>query len=191
MAYNPSDGGYPIIQQSSSTESFTRPPPSSRISFVSDISSPDLYDHEIRRQESRDFVSPQVSLSDLQSHRYDLPPRDDSDVSHVQVHAVPGSPLDQPRPFNAPFVRKPESQPKGPPQSPSAASNRQRYSWDRYEPLSPVGPSPRASTGLTGRLRSIQSIGSIATRNLSRHLSIPEDNEIDMGLIGNAYPFSH
>jgi hypothetical protein len=191
MAYNPSEGSHPIIQQSSS-----RPPSSSRISFVSDISSPDLYDPEIRRQESRGFfVSPQASLSDLQSHRYNLPPRhddlphrDDSDVSHVQVHAVPGSPLDQPRPFSATFVPRLESQPRGPPQSPSASSNRQRYSWDRYEPLSPVDSS-RANTGLTGRLRSIRSIGSGVTRHLSRHLSIPENEEMDMGLLRNAYSF--
>jgi len=192
MAYKPSEGDYPIIQQSSS-----RPPPSSRISFVSDIDSPDLYDPEIRRQESRDFfVSPQVSLSDLQSHQYnlpprhdDLPPRDDSNVSHVQVHAVPGSPLDQPRPFSATFVRRLESQPRGLPQSLSASLNWQRYSWDRYEPLSPVEDSSKTDTSLTGRLRSIRSIGSGVTRHLSRHLSIPENEEMDMGLLRNAYAF--
>jgi hypothetical protein len=191
MAYNPLDGGHPIIQQSSSRESFNTPPLNSRISFVSEISSPDLYNPEIRRQESRDFVSPQVSLSDLQSHRYDLAPRDDTDDSHVQILPVPGSPLDQPRPFSATFVRKPESHPRVPPQPPSATSNRQRYSWDRYEPLSPVVPSARANTGLIGRLQSIRSIGSGATRRPSRHLSIPENDEIDMTLIGNAHAFGH
>jgi len=191
MAYNPTHGDNPEVQHSSSSESFTRPPLNSRISFVSDISSPDLYDPEVRRQESRYFVSPQVSRSNLQSRQYDLPPRDDSDISHVQVHAVPGSPLDQPSSFSATFVRKPESLARGPPESPPVASSTHRYSWDQYEPLSPMRPSTKASTGLTSRLRSIRSMGSNATRHLTKHSSIPENEEIDMGLLGNAYPFSH
>lgn len=192
MAYNPSGGGYPIIQPSSSNESFTRPPPSSRISSVSDLSSPDFYEPDIRGQDAGNFISPQASQSNLQSHQCDTYGRDDSNVSHVQISAVPGSPLDQPRPFSAAFVRMPESRPRGPPLSQTAASNRSRFPWgqtDRYEPVSPVDPSSTgrsANNGLSGRLRSIRSIGSYASRHLSKHSSIPEGDEMDMSLIGNA-----
>lgn len=191
MANRGTEEAYPLVQRSASRDSFVGLGPSSRISSVSDLSSPasplpGLYDPHVRRSGSQDFVSPQHSNNNLYSRAgvQDTPAQDGIDISHVKISS-PVDPLtEQQQHFNAAAGRFPDAPRTGPPPSPSAGSNPNRYSWQspsQYASLSPVDNPAGGSRGIVGRLRSIRTSG---RRRLSWHQPIPEEgDEMDVGLI--------
>jgi hypothetical protein len=183
LAYRGPDAGRPLVERSVSNDSFGGL--GSRMSSVSDFSdaaspAPDQYDNPTRYMYSGDFVSPQTSVSDLRSQ----PQQEVIDISHVRVSTV--TPDD--RRYSAGGSHIPSSLRSGTPTPPSASSNRSRFSWGpQYGPLSPIEGSESPKTNPTGRFRSMRSN---ASRRLSRHRSIPEEDGMEAGLMNNANSFA-
>lgn len=166
-----------------------RPTAMSRISSISEfseVSSP-LYDPQIKRTESQNFVSPQNSMSSMRSNSMPtFDSHDAIDVTHVKLTS-PITPIEESqRRFSASSMRLPETLRPGPPPSPSAGSNPYRHSWQTdHQPSSPIDSLANMGRGIAGRIKSIRT-----GRRMSTHQAIPEEgDEMEIGLIGSAYKF--
>jgi hypothetical protein len=178
--------GFPLVDTAGGSSSF-RPEIANRLSYASDLSgpSPSLYDPQIKRTESQDFVSPQTSMANIRSHSFI--PEDAIDVSHVQLTSQITPIEENQRRFSASSMRLPETFRPGPSPSPSSWSNTNRYSWGQsdYPPRSPIERVASIGRGIAGRLQSIR-----ASRQMSSNQVIPEEgDEMEVRLMGSAYQF--